>query len=543
MATVPVQVTGVVTRRREHGKKLLFFDLHVESDLTLHSLTSVGILASERERVQNIIPVLDGEERQTFQCVHSLKVYPKDSSMTLERFKGLTKLVMPRAVVKVRGIFAKTKTNETSLFAQELVVVRVQPDPSAIARILCHTARSAETTTTTQGDGDRTKGEGSRELGKEGETEEEEKSSSSLFDAKYCIRALGAGHHLASSQDVSTSGGRAGDSPASDFVHELQMLMDQHPSQFRKECTSIARQLQGLPCNHSRLKPRRISPEELSLLEGTRSRKLQEKYEVNLQDRDASLEQAGGGVFGLLERMIENIPTRDAEEKRRREKYLREKKFPQILWMMEQVDGIIKTIAGKRCNGAKEERGEKHVKDPIRIIDIGAGRGDLALALALHFKDAEFVVIDVNESSLEQGKALARKLKIHNIQFKLQDVKCINLFERDFDLFIGLHACGGLTDAILEQALAQRSPGSFLVCTCCFGKNKNLRPERFDAAFNSNVAADYENSICKLADCCTYDISYKAMHTLSMFPSFSPSLPLLIMLTSFFLLLSFHLLF
>jgi hypothetical protein len=47
-------------------------------------------------------------------------------------------------------------------------------------------------------------------------------------------------------------------------------------------------------------------------------------------------------------------------------------------------------------------------------------------------------------------------------------------------LLVGLHACGGLTDAIL--ALARGLNVAFLVCPCCFVKHPHLRLRAHEAA-------------------------------------------------------------
>ena len=219
----PVVVTGVVSRRRERGKKLVFFNLDVESTLSLPLLAEAAVGDQERSAssggasgtgrcttVDNILPVVNGVELRSFQAVHSLRAYPAESAMTPERFKCLAKLIMPKAVVRVRGSFGKTKSGEDSLFAEDIRILRVQPDPSAVVRILCSTRNAAD-------------------------DEEEEAARPGLFVEGQCWEALGGG------------GQGSRDATAAESVRELQDLMVHHPSQFRRECASIARQLQGLP--------------------------------------------------------------------------------------------------------------------------------------------------------------------------------------------------------------------------------------------------------------------------------------------------------
>merc|ERR1712205_39009 len=128
----------MVSRRREHGKKLLFFHLQAKPTIHLPLLAGTGTGTEKKGSsvaVDNVLPVVEGKELGAFQVVHSLRCYP-EGTMSLRRFKCLTKLVMPSAIVRVRGRMGKTKTNEISLFAEDLVIVRVQPDPSAVVRLL-----------------------------------------------------------------------------------------------------------------------------------------------------------------------------------------------------------------------------------------------------------------------------------------------------------------------------------------------------------------------------------------------------------------------
>ncbi|QDZ22238.1 putative methyltransferase [Chloropicon primus] len=490
-------VTGRVTRRREHGKKLLFFDVTVDRELSLPLLASSAESSPKRDRsgdarccstatVRNTMPTFEGREVPTFQVVHSMRCYP-EGAMDLKRFKCLTKLVMPKAVVRVKGKFGRTKTQELSLFADDLQIVRVQPDPSAVVKMLCNTWCASDD------DDDGGGGAG----GDEGD---------SLFDVRYCAEALGGG-----GGDSSSSSEGEVWFGHKELVRDLQELMLHHPSQFRRECSSIARQLQGLPPHRMRSKPMKIQARDVALLDGGYSTGLREAYAVDSalgEEVETAMGALGGDMSGLLEKLIQNLPCLDPEEKRRRELYMREKKWPQILWIASQVERMLGGLRSPEGGGSSRAA-------PVRIADVGAGRGDLSLALALKFRDCQFVVIDVNESSLNQGKALAARLKIKNVTFLLQDVKCISRFNEDFDLFIGLHACGGLTDAILEQVSLQRSPASFLICTCCFGKNKDLRPEAFAPAFGRHGEEGCERTLCRLADCQEHDLSSKAMHAVN----------------------------
>lgn len=49
--------------------------------------------------------------------------------------------------------------------------------------------------------------------------------------------------------------------------------------------------------------------------------------------------------------------------------------------------------------------------------------------------------------------------------------------EKSEVVWLGLHACGGLTDIILELFCA--AGGSFIVCPCCFNKHRDIHSDCF----------------------------------------------------------------
>ena len=173
------------------------------------------------------------------------------------------------------------------------------------------------------------------------------------MDWSYCAEALGF-------RDGSGGGG-AGD--ARDFVCDLQELMLSHPSQFRRECASIVRQLQGLPPHRTRLRRARFQMRELAILESGRVEGLRAAYPV--EEAEAPMESGDPGGMAdpingketqrnlpsstsmpkLLRHLIKNLPKGcDPEERSRREDYIIRKKWPQIQWMSAEVDKILHRI-------------------------------------------------------------------------------------------------------------------------------------------------------------------------------------------------------
>ena len=139
------------------------------------------------------------------------------------------------------------------------------------------------------------------------------------------------------------------------------------------------------------------------------------------------------------------------------------------------------------CRGQEEEEsGQGWV-----LVDIGGGRGDLAVNLARLLPNLRVHMMDVHKPSLQAAQATACEHGpdvASRMSFLEQDVTQLfnstSLFpgpsslgvsdgqEEKKVILVGLHVCGGLTDAILGEGLAARlqlasrapSPSPF---TCC----------------------------------------------------------------------------
>ena len=179
---------------------------------------------------------------------------------------------------------------------------------------------------------------------------------------------------------------------------------------------------------------------------------------------------------------------------RSRNEYLHGKKEPQIRWMTERI---------RLWCGAFRH-----------VVDVGGGRGDLAVALAVSFPGIHVTMVEKNRTSLVAAQQHAQKaLGHHNHQHKSTSTTTVMRFvQADFavfaqdphvhlscttttttivsgdsttttttnnnntiaappkiDLVVALHACGDLSDMALEFAQKQQCP--FVVCPCCFTKH------------------------------------------------------------------------
>jgi SAM-dependent methyltransferase len=127
------------------------------------------------------------------------------------------------------------------------------------------------------------------------------------------------------------------------------------------------------------------------------------------------------------------------------------------------------------------------------ILDVGGGRGDLALALAQRFA-TKVTVVDRNATSVAAGQARAEAwnpaaCRDGQIHFVVADFQAYATSNREsagqsvdhaslsmpppsppVDLVVALHACGDLSDAALHHATHTLHGCSFLICPCCYTK-------------------------------------------------------------------------
>ncbi len=159
------------------------------------------------------------------------------------------------------------------------------------------------------------------------------------------------------------------------------------------------------------------------------------------------------------------------------------------------------------------------------VLDIGGGRGDLAVLIAQTFPHTLVTVVDANVSSLLQGKAFAKRCgeevyrrirfvcarfeanfsfdgvhilsdadlqepeqehfsamekseqSIHTTSLEIASMAAVDMAA--VDVVVALHACGGLSDLALHYAAMKQC--RFLVCPCCYLKTPHCMPTRASA--------------------------------------------------------------
>jgi hypothetical protein len=208
---------------------------------------------------------------------------------------------------------------------------------------------------------------------------------------------------------------------------------------------------------------------------------------------------------------ILNIPDNDpgqvsARGNMKRGDYLHGRKWPQVRWMVARLKQL----------EFQQARGDTNFKYR-HILDVGGGRGDLGVAIAAEFPSAEITVVDKNNQSLEAGKEYSQRVGCSQAM-NFVEADFLSFVETDADLssnsprvdvVVGLHACGDLTDLILEYALRRNIP--FVVCPCCFNKrwlaSSGFTPSWYKICQNTNDISGLQ----RLAESEVRPVSFRAM--------------------------------
>eukprot|EP00668_Euglena_longa_P014018 GGOE01017977.1.p1 GENE.GGOE01017977.1~~GGOE01017977.1.p1 ORF type:complete len:524 (+),score=97.42 GGOE01017977.1:72-1574(+) len=98
------------------------------------------------------------------------------------------------------------------------------------------------------------------------------------------------------------------------------------------------------------------------------------------------------------------------------------------------------------------------------VVEFGAGGGHLGLVLAAIFPSATFVLLELDPKAHAIAVARVQRLGLSNVQPICTDAAA---FTEPFNLLVGLHCCGSLTDAALAHCLSRRA--AFILCPCCYG--------------------------------------------------------------------------
>lgn len=116
-----------------------------------------------------------------------------------------------------------------------------------------------------------------------------------------------------------------------------------------------------------------------------------------------------------------------------------------------------------------------------RVIDLGAGTGLLALALAPRVR--ELVAVDISERMLERLDDAAVADGIHNVEIVVADLRRLPLEDESATLVVSNYAFHHLDDSGKELALAEarrilRPGGRLVICDMMFSLSLEARDRR-----------------------------------------------------------------
>jgi Methyltransferase domain len=156
-----------------------------------------------------------------------------------------------------------------------------------------------------------------------------------------------------------------------------------------------------------------------------------------------------------------------------RQEYMQRKKEPQVQWLLQRVVDVL----------------AHHMRhDSWRILDIGGGRGDVAVQLARRLPQAQITVVDRNPLT-----ACAEWAAQHGVRLTLRQADFLSFMtehgEERWDCVVAWHACGDLTDAALLYA--QRTASALIICPCCY--NKTLRPDVFIPPYHTTLEKELQS--------------------------------------------------
>jgi hypothetical protein len=103
----------------------------------------------------------------------------------------------------------------------------------------------------------------------------------------------------------------------------------------------------------------------------------------------------------------------------------------------------------------------------LTVIEFCCGSGHVALPLAALYPSVHFILLDNRPPSIHQAEERTATANLHNVTCRCEDLHDFSASET-FHLGIALHACGPLTDLVMDFCLQQRA--AYVLCPCCIGK-------------------------------------------------------------------------
>ena len=116
----------------------------------------------------------------------------------------------------------------------------------------------------------------------------------------------------------------------------------------------------------------------------------------------------------------------------------------------------------------------------LTVLDFGCGKSYLTFILYYYFAvkrgfDVEMIGYDLKEDVVERCNAVAEKYGYDKLHFLVADVTKDQLWDREIDLLVTLHACDTATDYALDFAVRHNAKYIFSVPCCQHEINRTIR--------------------------------------------------------------------
>lgn len=119
-----------------------------------------------------------------------------------------------------------------------------------------------------------------------------------------------------------------------------------------------------------------------------------------------------------------------------------------------QLENILGAVTKAMCG-----------REDLHIVDFCSSSGHFGFLAASQYPKAKITLVELNNIAVESAYDRLAQSALENVQI----AHCnITEFSQPFDIAVGLHACGRLTDWVLKLALENRA--GFVLCPCCLGK-------------------------------------------------------------------------
>ena len=121
-------------------------------------------------------------------------------------------------------------------------------------------------------------------------------------------------------------------------------------------------------------------------------------------------------------------------------------------WQVESFAVVLRELERERA-----ARDDADTLPPMRVVDFGAGSGNLILPLSKCFPDMRFTAVEMKRRSAELLERRAAAAGLTNVDVVVDMIEKTSF---DFDVGVALHACGNATDFTIARCLGLSSdPG------------------------------------------------------------------------------------